>query len=76
MSWYGVRRGRPRDCHGRGRLDRVVARTAVGAGPANRIGEIPMLYRCCFLDANDSIDAIQEIEADTLLGAIEQRTQC
>jgi hypothetical protein len=31
-----------------------------------------MLYRCCFLDANDTIDAIEEIEADTLLGAIEQ----
>jgi hypothetical protein len=31
-----------------------------------------MLYRCCFLDANDTINAIEEIEADTLLGAIEQ----
>ena len=31
-----------------------------------------MLYRCCFLDANDTIDAIEEIEADTLLDAIEQ----
>jgi hypothetical protein len=30
-----------------------------------------MLYRCCFLDAHDTIDAIEEIEADTLLGAIE-----
>jgi hypothetical protein len=31
-----------------------------------------MLYRCCFLDANDSIDALEEIDADTLLDAIEQ----
>jgi hypothetical protein len=31
-----------------------------------------MLYRCCFLDANDSVDALEEIDADTLLDAIEQ----
>jgi hypothetical protein len=31
-----------------------------------------MVYRCCFLDANDTVDAIEEIEADTLLSAIEQ----
>ena len=31
-----------------------------------------MLYRCCFLGANDTIDALEEIEADTLLNAIEQ----
>ena len=31
-----------------------------------------MLYRCCFLDANDTINAIEDIEADTLLRAIEQ----
>jgi hypothetical protein len=31
-----------------------------------------MLYRCCFLDANDTVDALEEIEADTLLDAIEQ----
>ena len=31
-----------------------------------------MLYRCCFLDGNNTIDAIEEIETDTLLGAIEQ----
>ena len=31
-----------------------------------------MLYRCCFFDDNDTIDALEEIEADTLLDAIEQ----
>ena len=31
-----------------------------------------MLYRCCFLGANDTIDALEEVEADTLLDAIEQ----
>jgi len=31
-----------------------------------------MLYRCCFLDANDNIDAIEEIDAGSLLYAIEQ----
>ena len=31
-----------------------------------------MVYRCCFLDANDTVDALEEIEADTLLKAIEQ----
>ena len=31
-----------------------------------------MLYRFCFLDANDSIDALEEIDADTLLDAIQQ----
>jgi hypothetical protein len=31
-----------------------------------------MLYRCCFLDANDTVDALEEIEASSLLGAIEQ----
>ena len=31
-----------------------------------------MLYRCCFLDANDNIDAIEEIDAGSLLDAIEQ----
>ena len=31
-----------------------------------------MLYRCCFLDANDSVDALEEIDADTLLDAIGQ----
>ena len=31
----------------------------------------PMLYRCCFLGANDTIDALEEIEADTLADAIE-----
>ena len=31
-----------------------------------------MLYRCCFLDADDNIDALEEIDVDTLLDAIEQ----
>jgi hypothetical protein len=30
-----------------------------------------MLYRCCFLDANDGIEALEEIEADTLTDAID-----
>jgi hypothetical protein len=31
-----------------------------------------MIYRCCFLDGNDIVDALEEIEADTLLDAIDQ----
>ena len=31
-----------------------------------------MLHRCCFLDPNDTVDALEEIEASSLLGAIEQ----
>ena len=31
-----------------------------------------MLYRCCFLDHNDNIEALEEIDADTLVVAIEQ----
>jgi hypothetical protein len=35
------------------------------------IGRLPMPYRCCFLDANDTVEALEEIEADTLVAAIE-----
>jgi hypothetical protein len=31
-----------------------------------------MVYCCCFLDANDTIDVLEEIEASSLLAAIEQ----
>jgi hypothetical protein len=30
-----------------------------------------MIYRCCFLDGNDSIEALEEIETNTLLDAID-----
>ena len=35
-----------------------------------------MLYRCCFLDANDGIEALEEIEADTLTDPLITRKPC
>src|SRR2546423_14764052 len=39
-----------------------------GRSPLERLA---MLYRCCFLDANDGIEALEEIETDTLTDAID-----
>ena len=35
-----------------------------------------MLYCCCFLDDNDTVDALEEIEADSLLNAIDLANAC